>query len=83
MEHKEQTNYIKLLNKMMTCLLAWQTGIQVLRPILGQLERLTDRWLAPGKGYHIVSDACRPHREVDGFAGWMADELVFEAASSS
>ena len=51
-------------------------------PYTEQLEPFTDRWLAPGKGYHIVSDACRPHREVDEFAGWMADELVFEAASS-
>ena len=48
-----------------------------------QLVPFTDSWLATGKGYHIVTDACRPHREVDEFAGWMADELVFEAASSS
>ena len=73
-EHKEQTNYIKLLNKMMVCLLAWQNGIQVLRFISGQLVPLTDRWLVPG---HIVSDACRPHREGDEFAGRMAGELAF------
>ena len=68
---------------MMFCLLAWQTGIQVLGFISGQLVPLADRWLAPGNGYHIVSDACRPHREVDVFAGWMADEVVYEAVSSS
>ena len=68
---------------MMVCLLAWQTGIQAMRFISVQLMPLTNRWLAPGNGYHIVSDACRPHRDVDEFAGRMADELVFEAASSA
>ena len=68
---------------MMVCLLAWQTGIQEVRLISGQLAPLTDRWLAPDNDYHIVSDACRLNREVDEFVGWMADELVFEAASSS
>ena len=50
---------------------------------LGQLAPLTDRWLAPDNGYHIVSDSCRPHRDVDELAGWMADELVFEVALSA
>ena len=68
---------------MIACLLTWQTGIQAIRFISGQLVPLTDCWLAPGNGYHIVSDACRPHRDVDEFAGRMADELVFEAASSA
>ena len=68
---------------MMVCLLAWKTGIQEMRFISWQLVPLTNRWLAPGKGYHNVSDACRPHRDVDEFAGWMADELVFEVASSA
>ena len=49
----------------------------------GQLVPLTDRWLASGNGYHIVSGAGRPRRDVDEFAGWMADELVFEVASSA
>jgi hypothetical protein len=82
-EHKEQINYIKLFNKMMVCLLAWQAGIQAMRFISGQLVPLTNCWLAPDNGYHNVPDACRPHRDVDEFAGWMADELVFEVASSA
>ena len=83
MKHKEQTNYIKLLNKMMVCLLARQTGIQAMQFISGQLVPLNDRWLTPRNRYHFVSDACKLHQDVDEFAGWMADELVFEAASSS
>ena len=82
-EHKEQINYIELLNKMMVYLLTWQTGIQAMRFILGHLAPLTDLWLATHNGYHIVSDACRPHRDVDDFAGLVADELVFEVTSSA
>jgi hypothetical protein len=81
--HKEQINHIKFLNKMMVCLLAWRTGIQAVLFISGRLVPLTDLWLAPGNGYHIVSDACKPHRDVDEFAAWMADALVFGVASSS
>ena len=57
-----------------------------LRPhgfISRELAPLTIRWLAPGNGHHIVSDACRPHRDVDEFAGWMSDELVFKVGSSA
>ena len=82
-EHKEQTNYIKLSNKMMVCLLAWQTGIQAMRFISAQLMPITDRWLAHCNGHRIVSNSCKPHRDVDEFAGWIADELALEDASSS
>ena len=51
--------------------------------ISGQRVPLTDRCLASDNGYHIVSGAGRPRRDVDEFAGWMADELVFEVASSA
>ena len=83
MEHKEQANYIKLLNKMMVCLLAPQTGIQAMQFISGQLVPLNDRWLTPRNRYHFVSDACKPHRDVDEFAEWIADELVFKVGSSA
>ena len=82
-EHKEQINYIRLLNKMIAYLLTWQTGIPAIRFISGQLVPLTDCWLAPGNGYHIVSDACRPYRNVDGFARWTADDLVFQGDLSA
>ena len=68
---------------MMVCLLAWQTDIQAMRFISEQLVPLTDCWLAPGNGHLIVSDLCRPHRDVDEFAGWMADKLLFEVALPS
>ena len=68
---------------MMVFLLAYQTGIQTMRFISGQLVPLTDRWLVTGNGYYILSDACRSHRDEDEFAGLVADELVFEVASSS
>ena len=48
-----------------------------------QLVPPTDLWLASGNGCHIVSGAGRPRRDVYEFAGWMADELVFEVASSA
>ena len=49
----------------------------------GKLVPLTDQWLASDNGYHIVANTDSPHRSVEEFARWMADDLSFEVITST